>query len=193
MQSLGGAFAAVDPLFSYDARVRVELPQRFAVGGEWHALDRLRIAAGCDWINWSDAFDELRIDLSDGSNPAINGVVGSASLTDIAPLHWRDQFIYRAGAEFILVGGLTARAGYSYGRSPVPNETLTPLTGAIFEHTVSAGMGYRWGRYRADLAWQWDLPAVQRVERSILLDGEYSHTSLTLSAHIFQLTTAVEF
>lgn len=85
LQSLGSAFAAVAPLFSYDAEVRVELPQRFAVGIEWQALDRLRLVAGRDWINWSEAFDELRIDLSNGSNPAINGVVGSDSLTDIAP------------------------------------------------------------------------------------------------------------
>lgn len=131
--------------------------------------------------------------LKNGSNAAINGCVGSDSLTDIAPLRWRDQFIYRAGFEFSVVDGPAARAGYSYGRSPVPNEILTPLTGAIFEHAVSAGLGYRWNRFRADLAYQWRLPATQRVGESLLLDGEYSQTSLTLSAHLLQLTTGVEF
>lgn len=75
----------------------------------------------------------------------------------------------------------------------MPNETLTPLTGAIFEHTVSGGIGYQSGRYHVDLGWQWQLPATQRVGQSRLLDGEYSNTSLTISAHVLQLTTGVEF
>ena len=162
-------------------------------GVEWQAVERVRLAAGLDWIDWSEAFDNLRIDLTHGSNAAINAVAGSAALTDIVPLHWRDQFVYRAGLEFSLLDGLALRAGYSYGRSPVPNDTLTPLTGAIFEHTVSAGVGYRWGRYHADFDWQWQLPATQHVGESLLLDGEYSHTALTVSAHVLQLTTGVEF
>ncbi len=193
LQSLGGGFALVDPAFRYDAEVRTELPQRVAAGIEWQALEKLRLVAGIDWVDWSEAFDQLRIHLTNGSNPAINGVVGADSLTDVAPLRWRDQFIYRAGVEFEPLEALALRAGYSYARSAVPNETLTPLTGAIFEHTVSAGVGYQWGRYHADLGWQWQLPAVQRVGTSLLLTGEASQSSLTLSAHVFQLTTGLEF
>ncbi|MGI8432777.1 MAG: OmpP1/FadL family transporter, partial [Chthoniobacterales bacterium] len=187
LQALGGGFAAVDPNFSYDAEVRTELPQRVAAGVEWQALDRLRVVAGIDWINWAEAFDQLQIELTNGSNPAINGVAGSSALTDVAPLRWHDQYVYRAGFEFTVIENLFARAGYSYARSPVPNETLTPLPGVIFEHTVSAGVGYRWSRYWADLSWQWRLPATQRVGQSGLFDGEYSRTSLTLSAHLLQL------
>lgn len=193
LQSLGGGFETVDPAFAYDAGVRTELPQRVAAGIEWQAQERLRLVGGVDWVDWAEAFDQLQIHLTNGSNPAINGVVGSAALTDVAPLRWRDQLIYRAGLEFQLLAALTLRAGYSYGRSAVPNETLTPLTGAIFEHTVSAGIGYQWSRYHVDFGWQWQLPAVQRVGTSLLLDGEASHSSLTLSAHVFQLTTGVEF
>ncbi|MEP6974332.1 MAG: hypothetical protein ABI787_10445, partial [Spartobacteria bacterium] len=99
---------------------------------------------------------------------------------------------FRAGFEFAVTETLSARAGYSYARSPVPNETLTPLTGAIFEHSVSAGLGYRWGRFRTDFAWQWRLPVTQRVGRSALLAGVFSQTSFTLNAHLLQLTTGVE-
>ncbi len=193
LQALGGGFEQVNPAFRYDAEVRTELPQRITAGAEWQALDRLRVVVGIDWINWAEAFDQLEIHLKNGSNPAINGVVGSADLTDIAPLRWRDQFVYRAGFEFAVTEALSARAGYSYARSPVPNETLTPLTAAIFEHSVSAGLGYRWGRFRTDFAWQWRLPVTQRVGRSALLAGEFSQTSLTLNAHLLQLTTGVEF
>lgn len=193
LHTLGGAFATVDPNFNYIAEVRTELPQRVAAGIEWQALDRLRLVGGIDWVNWSDAFDQLNVHLKGGSNAAINGVVGSDSLTDIVPLNWRDQFVFRSGVEFEILTGLTARAGYSYARSAVPNDTLTPLTGAIFEHTVTAGVGYRWDRYHADLAWQWRLPAAQHIGQSALLDGEYSGTSVTVDAHLLQLTGAIDF
>ncbi len=193
LQALGNPFDQVNPNFRYDAEVRTELPQQIAAGVEWQALERLRLVAGIDLINWSEAFDQLQIHLTHGSNPAINGVVGSADLTDIAPLRWRDQFVYRIGLEFAFVDKLVARVGYSYARSPVPDETLTPLTGAIFEHSVSTGLGYRWDRYHVDFAWEWRLPRTQRVGQSGLLDGEYSQTSLTLGAHLLQVSTGVEF
>ncbi|MEO5719400.1 MAG: outer membrane protein transport protein [Chthoniobacterales bacterium] len=193
LQALGGGFEQVNPDFRYDAEVRTEVPQRITAGAEWQALDRLRIVVGIDWTDWADAFDQLEIHLKNGSNPAINGVVGSADLTDIVPLRRRDQFVYRAGFEFAVTEMLSARAGFSYARSPVPNETLTPLTGAIFEPSISAGLGYRWGHFRTDFAWQGRLPVTQRVGRSALLAGEFSQTSLTLNAHLLQLTTGVEF
>lgn len=193
LQSLGGGFASVDPNFRYDAEVRTKFPQIVSAGAEWQALERLRFIGGIDWINWSDAFDRLEIRLTNGSNPAINGVVGSASMIDVVPLRWRDQFVYRAGLEYAIINGLAARAGYSYARSAVPNETLTPLNAAIFEHKVSAGLGYKIGRYHADIAWQWSLPTTERVGVSGLLDGEYSHSSVRLSEHRLALTTGMDF
>jgi hypothetical protein len=191
LKALGPPFSMVNPNFTYDAEVRTELPQIASVGAEWQALNRLRLVAGVDWINWADAFDELNIHLSNGSNAAINGVVGSDSMTDIAPLRWRDQWVYRTGAEYVIGRGFTARAGYTYARSAVPPQTMTPLTAAIFDHKVSAGVGYKKGRYHADLVWQWSLPAKQHVGRSILLDGEYSDASVLVTAHLFELTTGV--
>ncbi len=192
LQALGGGFALVDPNFVYDAEVRTELPQIASIGAEWQVLPRLRLVGGVDWINWANAFDELNIHLSNGSNAAINGVVGSNSMTDIAPLRWRDQWVYRTGAEYEIGRAFTARVGYTYARSAVPAQTMTPLTASIFDHKVSAGVGYKRGRYHADLVWQWSLPAKQHVGQNALLDGEYSNSSVLVTAHSFALTTGVE-
>lgn len=99
LQVLAGGFALVDPTFRYDVEVRTTIPQTVSAAAEWQAL-RLRLVGGIDWTDWSDAFDELVIDLSNGSNPAINSVVGSTSMRDVVPLRWRDQFVPRAGIEF---------------------------------------------------------------------------------------------
>ncbi|MDQ6809891.1 MAG: outer membrane protein transport protein [Verrucomicrobiota bacterium] len=193
LQALGGGFAQAEPNFHYDAEVRTVLPQVVSTGAEWQALDWLRLVDGIDWVNWSRAFDQLEIRLTRGSNSDINAVVGADSMTDVAPLRWRDQFVYRAGMEFALPGGFTARTGYSYARSAVPLETLTPLTAAIFEHKLAAGIGYRTGRYHADLAWQWSLPVTQHVECSALLSDEYSRTSVRVSGQSLQLSTGIAF
>lgn len=193
LQSLGGVFATVDPNFHYDASVRTKLPQIVSSAVEWQTLPRLRLLAGVDWINWSDAFDRLIIDLDHGSNPAVNGVVGASAMTDIAPLNWRDQFVYRTGIEIAATEHFTFRGGYSYARSAVPSDTLTPLTAAIFEHKVSLGAGYRSGRYHTDLAWLWALPNRQRVDRSDLLDGEYNATSVRVTQHSLAWSAGIDF
>ncbi len=191
--ALGGGFAQVDPNFRYDAEVRTDIPQTVSTGFEWQAIRQLRFIGGIDWINWSNAFDRLVIDLSNGSNPAINGVVGSSAMRDVAPLRWRDQLVYRAGIEYAATDHFTFRGGYSYARSAVPSETLTPLTASIFEHKVSLGAGYRTGRYHTDLAWLWALPVTQHVGQSALLAGEYSNTSVRVTQHSLQWSAGVDF
>ena len=193
LQSLGGGFAQVDPTFRYDASVRTKLPQIVTTGFEWQSLPRLRVIGGIDWIDWSDAFDRLMIDLSRGSNPAINSVVGADFMTDIAPLRWRDQYVYRAGLEFTATPHFLLRGGYSCARSAVPSDTLTPLTATIFKHKISLGAGYRSGRYHSDLAYLWALPTRQRVDRSALLDGEYSGTSVRVTQHSLEWSAGVDF
>ena len=193
LQALGGGFALVNPTFRYDAQVRTKLPQTVSAAFEWQALPQLRVVGGLDWIDWSDAFDELVIDLSHGSNPAINGVVGSDAMRDVVPLHWRDQFVPRLGVEFAVTEHFALRAGYSYARSAVPPATLNPLNASIFEHKLSLGAGYRTGRYHTDVAWLWALPATERVGESELAAGEYSHISVRVTQHSLEWSAGVDF
>lgn len=186
---LGGA----RPDFHYDAEVLNVFPQMVSGGVSWKFHPRWRLALQLDWINWSDAFNKLRINLRDGNNADINGVVGSDSLGDKVPLKWEDRFVYRGGIEFAVTDYLLLRGGYLYGKSPVPDGTLTPLTAAIMEHTVTAGVGYRRGPFGVDLAYQWDLPVTQNVNTSKLLAGEYSNSRVEVGIHWVALTTSYRF
>jgi len=85
------------------------------------------------------------------------------------------------------------RAGYCYGNSPVPTSTLTPMTAAIMEHTFTTGIGYRWKQFQIDFAYQYDLPVTQNIGTSSLLSGEYSNSSVKVSAQTFALTTTMRF
>ncbi len=178
--------------FHYDATVTNTLPQEVRFGGSWKFLPQWRLAAQVDWIDWSDAFHNLSMSFRNGSNAGVNAALGS-SFTDSAPLDWKSEFVYRGGVEYDVTENWTVRAGYSYGSSPVPNATLTPLTAAILEQTVTAGVGYHWKQYRVEAAYQYDLPATQDVGASGLRSGEFSNSSVQVSAHEFSLTTTVEF
>jgi long-subunit fatty acid transport protein len=178
--------------FHYDAEVKNKFPQVASTGVSWRFLPQWRAALQVDWIDWADAFDTLHISMSHGSNPAVNGVLGS-SFKDNFPLNWSSELVYRAGLEYAVTENLTLRMGYCYGQNPVPGSTLTPMTAAISEHTLSAGVGYRWRRFRFDAAYQYDFPATQNVGTSGLLAGEYSNTSTSVSAHLFSITTSILF
>jgi long-chain fatty acid transport protein len=178
--------------FHYDADVRSIFPQNVSGGVSWRFLPQWRAAAQLDWINWRDAFHKLPVSLSDGNNATVNSVLGS-SFSDSIPLNWKNEFVYRVGLEYKVTENLALRVGYAYGGSPVPDSTLSPLTAAIMENTLTAGLGYTWWRLEFDLAYQYDFPATQNVGTSALLSGEYSHSSTEVSMHMFALTTSMRF
>ena len=179
--------------FHYDAEVQNRFPQSFTLGAAWQPTEQWRLLGQVDWINWEDAFDVLRVRLRNGDSGIINGVLGSTSLDDDAPLNWENRFVFRTGVEYSATESIRLRAGYSYGKSPVPDATLTPLTAVILEHTIGLGVGWSSGRWAVDAAWQWDLPTTRDVGASALRAGEYSNSSVKAGIHTVALTGTLRF
>ena len=190
---LGGGFAGARPDFKYDAEVEVTLPRVISAGAAWQASERWRIVTQIDWVNWKNAFDRLPVYLTNGDNADINGLLGQNTITDIVPLAWRNRVVYRLGVEHLLRENLPVRFGYSYGRSPIPDSTLTPMSAAILEHTITAGAGYGWSRYHVDFSWQWDLPVTRKVGTNALAGPEYDNSATKYSLHWLGLTFGVTF
>jgi long-chain fatty acid transport protein len=174
--------------FHYDAQVKNVIPQSVSAGSSWQFTPQWRLALQLDWINWADAFNTLAVSLHNGSSPSLPGTIN-----DNVPLDWHNEFVYRAGLEYGVTTNLVLRGGYCYGQSPVPDATLTPLTAAILEHTLTAGIGYHWKRYQFDLAYQWDIPITRNVGTSGLLSGEYSNSSIRVGAQTLALSTGIKF
>lgn len=179
--------------YRYDAEVINKFPQRASAGASWRFHPKFRAIAQVDWIDWSSAFDQLPVILSNGNNAELNAFAGSDAITDYVPLNWRDSWIGHLGFEYIYSEELRLRTGYSYGRSPVPDGTLTPLTAVIPEHTIAAGLNYAQERYSVDFGWQWNLPKERNVGTSDLLSGEYSNSNTEIGIHWIGLSSTFWF
>ena len=178
--------------FHYHANVQNIFPQDVTGGASWKFYPNWRAAVQLDWIDWADAFHTLPVSLSGGSNPTVDGALGS-NFKDLVPLNWKDEIVYRIGLEYDIIRNVALRLGYSYGSSPVPDSSLTPMTAAIMENTITGGIGYHWRQFQFDLAYQYSFPATQNVGSSGLLSGEYSNSSIEVSMHTIAFTTSWNF
>ncbi|MEX2523637.1 MAG: outer membrane protein transport protein [Gammaproteobacteria bacterium] len=183
--NLGELGLPISPEFKYDAEVDTAVPRSVSLSAAWQATPQLMLGVQLDWIDWSDAFDQLPLHFTNGDNIALNALLGSDAIDDTAPLDWRDQYIFHIGSEYRWSDNVSLRAGYQYGRSPVPAATLTPMTAAITKHAVSLGLGYQSVDYTIDLAYRWSLPNTERAGNSILLGGEFNDSSTRVGTHWF--------
>ena len=184
---------SANPNFAYHAQVLNHLPQGFDAGLGWQVKRRLRLDLEGDFTAWKQAFQQLPITLTNGTNATINSVVGGTTIYDTVPLNWRNQGTYRIGIETPLSDSLTARAGYSYQNNPVPSSTLTPLTAAIMQNAIGTGLGWTRGRWRYDAAYQAQLPSTKSVGTSGLEAGEYSNSRVRVSTQSLTLNARVSF
>jgi long-subunit fatty acid transport protein len=184
---------AARPDFHYSAGVQTVMPQSVLAGMSWRVDGGWVFAVQADWVNWKNAFASLPVSLTNGNNADINGLLGSSAIFDRVPLNWKDQYSFRGGVERMLTEAISVRGGYAHANNPVPASTLSPLTAAIMTNQLSAGIGYRVGRWRFDLAYGIDPTAQENVGKTALLSGEYSNSKVRIGTQSTSLNTSFRF
>ena len=112
------------------------------MGGSWpkakpatHStifLNTLRVASAGIW-----KFSQL------SEPPGIEMFVSDAGDTWYAWRRTISGWVFAIGAAIDLSPSVTLRAGYNYGRSPVPLNNLNPLLAAIGERHFTAGLAHK--------------------------------------------------
>lgn len=124
----------------YDAKAKFGLPQSVSGGLFFAPAKNIRLAVDAEWINWKNAFDQMDISLSGGTNPNISRMVGTEGTIAMPfPMYWKNTVVIRTGAEFDICKELTLRSGYVYGSNPVPATTIFPVFPAIVKHHITVG------------------------------------------------------
>jgi len=116
----------------------LNLPQELGLGVAVQATKPLLASVEIKWIDWSSAIKSSTLKAADPDNPVAPPVQTLTQKND-----WRDQTVIAVGAAYELTDNAVLRAGYNFGRNPIPNKNLNPLLAAISEETVTAGAGYR--------------------------------------------------
>jgi long-chain fatty acid transport protein len=195
--NIGAQLAAVGlaarPDFAYSAAVRNVFPQSVIGHINWQVDPRWNLAFQTNWVNWKDAFVTLPVALTNGTNADINGLLGTNTLNDGVPLHWKDQVSFHGGFERQVTENVSVRGGYAHGNSPVPSSTLSPLTAAIMKDQLTTGIGLRRGRAHYDLAYGFGFQAHESVGQSALLSGEYSNSRIGIGTQALTFNTSFQF
>jgi long-subunit fatty acid transport protein len=184
---------SADPAYHYHAQVENHLPQAFDAGISFQAPHHLTLALQTDFTAWGQAFQQLPVTLTNGTNATINSVVGSTTVQDAVPLHWNNQLALHLGAEIPVKENWAFRAGFTHASNPVPSSTLTPLTAAIMQNALGTGVGYTRNRLHLDAAYQAQLPSTQSVTTSSLQAGEYANSRIRVATQSLTLTARLRF
>ncbi len=128
----------------YDLEVELTFPQVIGFGFAYTPSKEFTLSGDFEWQNWKSAFDKMTIDLSNGTNPNINKMMGNSGAFQMEfPMNWKDVIAIKLGAEYDVNKALTLRLGYSYNQNPVPETTVFPVFPAIVEHHLTFGGSYK--------------------------------------------------
>jgi long-chain fatty acid transport protein len=175
---------------NYDLDVKLKLPQSIGAGMSFKVSPGFRLSAEAEWINWSSAFDNMTLSLSNGSSVNINKMLGNAGTFEILfPMQWKDSYNVRVGGEYDLSSAFTVRAGYSYGSNPVPQETIFPVFPAIVENHLMAGASAAIsGPLSIHVAYEYALNKKQTASSTSTIAQEYNGSTSQLGENLFHIS-----
>jgi long-chain fatty acid transport protein len=175
---------------NYDAELKdFTWPQEFEAGIAVSPAKGLTVAADVKWINWSAAIDQPVLKIS---NPDVAGAPTTpfgqgTSDSQTFNMSWDDQWVYAIGVEYAINAMNTLRAGYNYGKSPVPDANLNPLFPATVEQHLTLGYGLTFGQWAVNLAYEHAFEKTQtnnNTDQQVNMFGpglEVSHSQNTVS------------
>ena len=140
------------------------LPQEVGIGVAVRPVRPLLVAVKVAWIDWSGALKTSTLRASNPDNPGAPSTLALPST-----LNWRDQYVFAIGIAYDFTEKAILRAGYNYGRNPIPSNSLNPLMAATTEHHATFGAGYAFSP-------EWQLNGA--VEYSFNNDVKYDNPEL---------------
>lgn len=176
----------------YDFTIKdFDLPAVLGTGVAWQPTPNVLLAMDVRWLMWSQGFGQHDVKLEGGSNNDINEINGTPDLNTQNLLGWRDQLVVALGATVAVNENVVVRAGYNYGRDPIPSHALSPSAG-IVEHHATLGATYYFNQWDLDFAYVYALPNTDKVTYS-QLQSEYDGLNVKAEQHFLYIGFAYAF
>lgn len=181
------------PIYTkFAAQTDLIWPRSVGIGFAHRFNSRNVLAIDTIWYDWSNAFNNVGVNLTNPTNPMVGAVAGQANIQRL-PLNWRDTVSLRVGYQWMPDGVNIFRAGYVYHASPAPSGTITPYTDGIMTNTFSLGYSRKIGRAYLNAAYQYMFGPTRTVGTSSLVGGDFSHSTLNAQAHVASIGILVPF
>jgi long-chain fatty acid transport protein len=135
------------------------VPGQASIGIAGWPHPRWLVTAEARMIWWkASSFDTIKIKATNGSNRDFNELNGGDSFELRYRLEWENQLVLAAGTSVGVTPWLTLRAGYNYGKNPVPEKRLA-VNRSLIEHHATAGASFYLGCLDLDLAYVYGFQA----------------------------------
>jgi len=109
-------------------------PATLKIGVAYRASDQLLLVADVKRYYWSDVLDTFKVRYA---------VDGGGQIDVDMNQKWKDQTVYSIGGEYTFNPDLKLRAGFNYGKNPIPSAYLQHLGEAIAEYHLMLGAGWK--------------------------------------------------
>jgi long-chain fatty acid transport protein len=177
-------FGPGGPLADRTAEASLTLPAQAVVGFRFAATDRLELSADLQWTGWS-TFDEMEVRFEGGDRMFLI-------------LDYEDTHTWRLGASYLATPDLRLLGGYVYNAAAAPDRTVTPILPDADRELFAVGAGYRIGRVRADVYYNYAGQADRRGRVRDELPGGIRGEALNVgiygsTAHLVGLTVSYHF
>lgn len=140
------------PAAGFDSELHVQNPASLGIGTKHLLKPSTTLAADVIWYDWSSAFNQFDLHLSNPDDPTISALAGG-NLVEQFPLFWKDSVSLRLCLETPWTESVLFRTGYVYHDNPIPSSTLSPYIQTILEHAFSVGFGWTMGTWKTDVAY----------------------------------------
>lgn len=165
-----GGKIAVKGLGEYDAEVKgFGWPVEYGIGVGVKPIDNLTVAVDVSRMNWKNAVKTV--------NVVPKGAPGFTSDGYAFNLNWKNQTVYALGLDYNIMN-YNIRAGYNYGKNPVPNDSMNPLFPAIQEQHLTLGFGWTTGPYTVDVGYAYGLEKEVTYTNTTGMFGSNTTTSM---------------
>lgn len=166
--------------YFYNAKGRAELrmPDFLFIGAAYKIRPGTTIEADAWQTGWS-SYNELPLYFQNGLG------------NQIQPKHYSDVWSFRLGLEHKYNEKWTARLGYVYDQSPIPDNTIDFMLPSNDRQLYNAGVGFIYNKYYIDLFYSYLLVKDRHINerpKDMVLEGDTKGDS-----HIMGVTISYKF
>lgn len=142
-------------------KATLPLVEEYTIGLAYKVTPKWKLAADFNYHGW-ERYSKLRLDFEKapiGNQPSDPTIL-------VTPKNFHNTKTFRLGTEYKVNDMIAARAGWYYDESPYTDENFIPETPSFDAHVATAGLGFNFGSFGADLAAAMSFPKSRMVNNA---------------------------